>query len=240
LECGERRIADIGALIGGCHRSQRVPRLRIAKPIALFGVAVTGYRSGMRDEPQRVEPSSAAASHHGDPVSIRAVGIVVPAHNDESSVARTVRSVLIASRTATRTFGVTCRTVIVADSCSDQTVHQARDALGDLGTVLGVDVGDTERARRLGTDYLLRELSELGHAPDTVWLASTDADAAVATDWIVKQLRAALRGAGAVADIVELANVSEDLELPLDESQGVARSSAPHRDADEQPAAERS
>lgn len=127
------------------------------------------------------------------------IGIVVPAQNEEASIEPCIESIRRSCETAPRRdYWI----VIVADSCTDDTVPRARRAVAGAGEVLECDARSAGSARRLGVDAALahfrgRELSQ-------IWLANTDADSIVPRDWITVQLRLADTGVAAVAGIVTL------------------------------------
>lgn len=122
--------------------------------------------------------------------------MVVPARNEEGSVAACVLSV----RAALRRSGHPGRIVVVADRCSDETALVARRALGPDGDVLLSSVGRAGAARGVGAAHVLAH----AHAPRSTWLATTDADGTVPSDWLAVQLSHARAGAAAVAGIVVL------------------------------------
>ena len=136
------------------------------------------------------------------------VAVVVPAHDEEDSIAACIASIRVACAAAHPADAVI---VVVADRCTDRTAARARSALGDAGLVVEVDVRSAGAARRVGT------LVALGHAPPphrSVWIASTDADTTVPPDWIATQLRHASHGAAGIAGLVRLP-AGHALEAPF-------------------------
>jgi cellulose synthase/poly-beta-1,6-N-acetylglucosamine synthase-like glycosyltransferase len=127
------------------------------------------------------------------------VGIVVPARNEEQTVAGCIASIRRASEAAPL---IRCWTVVVSDHSSDRTAERARCALGLHGEVIECDVGSAGAARRAGCEAVLAHFRDVAH--DRLWLANTDADSVVPTDWLAVQLAAADHGAAAVAGIVKL------------------------------------
>jgi len=125
------------------------------------------------------------------------VGIVVPARNEQSRIQRCLDSVLEAAAAsgAERAF-----VVVVADCCTDRTVSLAERTLGSRGRVIECDAAAPGTARRLGVDAVLAELRTVPRS--RLWLANTDADSYVPTDWIHRQLQMADDGATAIAGIV--------------------------------------
>jgi cellulose synthase/poly-beta-1,6-N-acetylglucosamine synthase-like glycosyltransferase len=127
------------------------------------------------------------------------IGIVVPAQNEEASIESCIESIRRSCETAQlRNHWI----VVVADSCSDNTLPRARGAVHGAGEVLECAVRSAGSARRLGVDAVLAHFrgQDLRH----IWLANTDADTIVPRDWITVQLRLADTGIAAVAGIVKL------------------------------------
>lgn len=128
------------------------------------------------------------------------VGVVVPARNEESSIQRCIRSIEASCKASRRCaeFWI----VIVADRCSDRTVHRAHAELGASGEVIQCSAGSPGTARRLGASAVLEHFATA--AARTVWLANTDADTHVPLAWIETHLELADASASAVAGIVAL------------------------------------
>jgi cellulose synthase/poly-beta-1,6-N-acetylglucosamine synthase-like glycosyltransferase len=127
-----------------------------------------------------------------------AVGVVIPAQNEETTIESCVTSVL-RSRVRAR---VDHWVVVVADLCTDCTVERARRALGKAGEVIEASAGSAGAARRAGVAGVLKHWGN--RDPSHVWLANTDADTEVSHDWIAVQLGFADEGVTAVAGIVHL------------------------------------
>lgn len=104
------------------------------------------------------------------------LGIVIPAHNEERTIADCLSAALAASRNP-RLQGEAVAVVVVLDSCCDDT--QAI-CLAQGVDVLLVDVRNVGAARAAGADWLLERGAR--------WLAFTDADTCVSTDWLAEQL----------------------------------------------------
>lgn len=141
-----------------------------------------------------------------------AIGVVIPARNEEQTIERCVYSVLIA-HDALRQCG-RLWIVIVADSCTDRTVESARMAVGGFGEVIECNVHSAGSARRLGVATVLNHFG--GISPSHIWLANTDADSHVPANWLHTHLEFAKSGETALAGIVELE------PNPNDEAQGQA------------------
>jgi glucosyl-3-phosphoglycerate synthase len=97
-------------------------------------------------------------------------------------------------------------TILVLDGCRDHTlqvIEQASPLLRlTVHTVTLPQPQGVGRARRLGMDIAHRRLTQIGalHA----LIASTDADSAVAPDWLSAQLALAKQGAVAIGGLIEL------------------------------------
>jgi glycosyltransferase involved in cell wall biosynthesis len=139
--------------------------------------------------------------------AVRAVLIVIPARDEEDRIGRCLRSVIAASNAARDALDVETRIVVVADRCSDRTVHLATETLeGHGGEVLSADWGEVGSARRVG---VVAGLAHVLHHPTEVWIANTDADCEVPEDWLITQLAHAERGADAVLGIVSVDHFDE-------------------------------
>ena len=117
--------------------------------------------------------------------AIAAVGVVVPAHNEETLLP----ACLAALRRTASALHVPVHVLVVADMCSDRTaaVAQARGA-----RVISIQARRVGAARAAGMRELLRLTS--GSDPSGVWLATTDADTVVPPRWLRRQLEYANAG----------------------------------------------
>jgi glycosyltransferase involved in cell wall biosynthesis len=134
---------------------------------------------------------------------IGAVGVVVPAHDEEDLLPTALRSLATATE-RTRMRGLVVDVVVVADACADGTAAIARTA--------GVRVVETAvrsvgAARAAGCREVLGRLGP--RHLDTVWLATTDADSVVPRDWLDVQIRHADAGADLVLGTVEVRDWGE-------------------------------
>jgi glycosyltransferase involved in cell wall biosynthesis len=128
------------------------------------------------------------------PVDIGVVGIVVPARNEELRITRCLTALTAATRFV-RTAADTApriRPIVVVDRSTDRTLHLARKWPGV--EVLTSDAGRVGAARGAGVNHLLRSEFRAGVTAENVWIACTDADSAVPTEWLSAQLQHARAG----------------------------------------------
>lgn len=129
-----------------------------------------------------------------------AVGVVIPASNEEKTIGKCLRSILSSAARCTRCEGLWV--VVVADCCSDQTATIAGRVLAGTGEVIECAVRSPGSARRIGARAVLEHFKGLD--AKRIWLANTDADTHVPENWLDTHLRLADGSASAVAGIVEL------------------------------------
>lgn len=127
-----------------------------------------------------------------------AVGIVIPARDEEALIGACIDSVMCAAKTAGSRFWA----VVVADSCTDNTARVARAHLGAQGEVVQCAKGSAGAARRLGVEAVLTHFARV--APRSIWLANTDADTRVPANWLTTQLHLADTGITGIAGIIKL------------------------------------
>jgi len=104
------------------------------------------------------------------------LGVVIPAHNEQATIASCVAAVLEATRSP-RLQQEEALVVVVTDSCSDATGRTAAHA-GAI--VIDVNARNVGAARAAGAQLLLDRGAR--------WLAFTDADTLVSPDWLAEQL----------------------------------------------------
>ncbi|MER5648675.1 glycosyltransferase [Streptosporangium sp. NPDC002524] len=131
---------------------------------------------------------------------IQAVGVVVPARDEEELLPACLASLDLAGRLVP---GVAVHLVVVADACGDRTASVAARA---GATVVEGTMTNVGRARRAGAQVLLRRTRGLD--PATVWVATTDADTLVPPCWLGRQLRHAAQGWEAVVGTVTVTDWS--------------------------------
>jgi glycosyltransferase involved in cell wall biosynthesis len=128
---------------------------------------------------------------------IEAVGVVVPAHNEETLLP----ACLAALGRVASVVGVPVSVLVVADTCTDRTAAVAR-ACG--ARVIAIGARNVGAARAAGMAELLRLTA--GVDPSAVWLATTDADTVVPPGWLERQLRYVGQGWDVVLGTVTVAD----------------------------------
>ncbi len=135
--------------------------------------------------------------------------VVVPARNEEARVGACLDSLataVAALERAERSLPVTV--VVVLDGCTDRTAEVV--ARRPWAHARPVDLGVVGAVRRHGVQagaaLLMSPGDGVGSArplPDRVWLAHTDADSRVPSDWLTGQVALAERGFDLVLGSVE-------------------------------------
>jgi glycosyltransferase involved in cell wall biosynthesis len=133
-------------------------------------------------------------------IRTRAVGVVVPVHNEEELLGPALAAIARAFSEVTHR-GIALRTAIVLDGCSDDSATIARRWARSLArlkgphqsAVLRCRAAGVGRARRLGAATLLRCWPTF--SPRNIWLATTDADSRVPPGWLATQVAAHELGA---------------------------------------------
>lgn len=136
---------------------------------------------------------------------IEAVGVVVPARDEEVLLPAALQALAVAVDRVRSTCAVTVDVVVVLDDCGDGSaaVVASHPEVCSISTVSG-NVG---LARAAGFSHLISDHS-LASARE-LWLASTDADSRVPRDWLVRQLELARSGADLVVGTVDVDDWSE-------------------------------
>ena len=129
-------------------------------------------------------------------VRTKAVGVVVPVHNEEELLGPALGAIECAFSEVMHR-GIEGRTAIVLDGCSDNSATIARHWARSLArlkvphqsvVVLPRRSTGVGEARRLGAAALLRKWRRL--SPRNIWLATTDADSRVPPAWLSAQVAA--------------------------------------------------
>jgi GT2 family glycosyltransferase len=118
---------------------------------------------------------------------IRLVVVVVPACNEQDTIAECLTSVARAA--AELPSRVAVRTMVVLDRCTDGTQDIVAGIPG-VEAVVGA-AGTAGAARALGAATVL---ASCGLPWDEVWIANTDADSTVPLDWLTTMLASAELG----------------------------------------------
>ncbi len=130
---------------------------------------------------------------------IEALGVVVPAHDEQDLLPRCLAALDTAVCAVARRPGAPRVHVVVAlDACTD--------ASGEIATrarvrVVRLDARNVGCARAAGMAAIL-EL-ETTTVTDRIWVCTTDADSVVPSHWLTRQLELAEDGALAVVGTVE-------------------------------------
>ena len=117
------------------------------------------------------------------------LAILIPARDEERLLSRCLRSVETARQCLPA--AVTSDVIVVSDSSRDKTAEIARKLLRRSGIVVCTNAG------------------RVGAAPKYCWLANTDADCEVPTNWLRDQLSIAAQGFAAVAGTVLVDSFAE-------------------------------
>ncbi len=134
----------------------------------------------------------------------RMMAVVVPAHNEQDLIGACVAGIRRAAAHPALS-GIRVHLVLVLDDCRDATAERAAAAFAAPGsalasTIVSVSVRNVGRARARGAD----QVGILAGAIDAeeVWLATTDADSVVPSDWLAHHLELRRRGADGCAGTV--------------------------------------
>ncbi len=126
--------------------------------------------------------------------ALRHILVVVPARNEAETLAACLASLVDACAAVP---SVTTTIVLVLDGCTDDSAAIA--AGFPQVVVLAEDVANVGRARGLGAAVGLRLIDD---DPDSVWIATTDADGTVPPSWLAVHLDVARSGSDAFVGAV--------------------------------------
>jgi glycosyltransferase involved in cell wall biosynthesis len=124
--------------------------------------------------------------------------VAIPARDEARSIRECIRSVDRAAAEVT----VQVFVVVAADSCSDDTLSVARATVTEFCEVVVIE-GVWGRAGAARAAAVQHALDHLPQENGPIWIANTDADCVVPTQWLRIQLELATE-VDAVAGIVEL------------------------------------
>lgn len=105
----------------------------------------------------------------------KTIGIVIPAHNEADSISDCLASIKLAISRLPDAIAV--HTLVVLDSCVDETLLKVQQAQADF---LCCNFRCVGQVRDLGVRYLIDKGAD--------WIACTDADSRVEPDWLIAQL----------------------------------------------------
>jgi hypothetical protein len=136
---------------------------------------------------------------------VAAVGVVLPVHNEEKLLPRSLQGLEVAMHALPPS--ISCRVAVVLDQCRDASsaiAHRWGARFGAL--VISRECGSVGMARQVGGRALLSLWP--GQDPARIWLATTDADSRVPEEWLTVQLEAYVSGADMWAGRVRVAEES--------------------------------
>ena len=134
------------------------------------------------------------ASHSGGSGHISWIGVVVPAHNEQELLPGCLAGLAAAAAASP----VQVEVLVVLDSCTDASTTAA----GNVPTMT-ISERNVGAARRAGFGRLLRS-RPAGVLDSQTWLATTDADTIVPSNWLTGMLMHAAAGWDAVAGTVRV------------------------------------
>ncbi|HEX3564209.1 MAG TPA: glycosyltransferase [Acidimicrobiales bacterium] len=138
--------------------------------------------------------------------SAQLLAVVVPAHNEELTIEPCLESIYD-SLDHPEVRGIPAMVVAVLDDCSDTTGDRVLPRRRPPTAVIEIRARNVGIARSIGFQAALD--AGAGLPPETVWLATTDADSVVPADWMARQLAWRSRGAQAVAGTVRVSSWCE-------------------------------
>jgi hypothetical protein len=137
---------------------------------------------------------------------LRALGVVVPVHNEESVVTSALEAIDRAIRRLPS--DIHCRVAVVLDTCEDSSSSRvAQWSIGSPALVLCSRGRNVGRARKQGCEALVSTFSEFDR--NAIWLATTDADSIVPEDWLRVQVASFHQGVDVWAGRVGVADGTE-------------------------------
>jgi glycosyltransferase involved in cell wall biosynthesis len=130
--------------------------------------------------------------------------VVIPARNEEFLLPRCLRSVQAARLRLPDT--VTSDIVVASDCSHDRTREVAATCLGNSGVVICTESGRVGAARAVAARTALNRYTG---SLNRCWIANTDADCEVPSNWLLNQLAIAKRGFTAVAGVIDVDSFDE-------------------------------
>jgi glycosyltransferase involved in cell wall biosynthesis len=135
---------------------------------------------------------------------IERIGVVIPACNEEELLP----ACLDAVDAAVAECGLPTLVVVALDNCTDRS--RAIVSAHPVASLVEVSAGKVGVARGAGAAAVLRWARRT--PPARLWLATTDADSLVRSDWLRSQVALANAGCEVVLGTVEVADWSEHPE----------------------------
>ena len=130
--------------------------------------------------------------------------VVVPARNEERLLPHCLISLINAKRKLPIT--ASCEIIVAIDSSTDGSLEVCQDLLEGHGRAIVVNHGSVGMARAAAAGA---GLVSLNGRLERCWIASTDADCVVPSDWLMRQLDHADSGIQAVAGIIDVKDFSD-------------------------------
>jgi glycosyltransferase involved in cell wall biosynthesis len=136
---------------------------------------------------------------------VELLAVVIPARDEERLLGPCLDAVLAAvdhlgDGPPARPSRVAVEVVVALDSCTDRSA----DVAGRFPVrIVHLDTGSVGAARRAAAGVALDAAGRRGSRPEVTWLACTDADTVVPSDWLARHLVAADAGADVLLGTVE-------------------------------------
>ena len=150
----------------------------------MFAVFLLGICDS-RGVPRNLATLSLPAVSPTHAPKIRAVGIVIAAHNHGAEIARCIASIFAANRHCG--WHNSLWIVVVSDRCTDDTAKKAREALGAFGQVLVLSAHSRQATHQVGAATVMDHFSDVPR--HKLLLTSTDPSAKLPPDWIDRQIK---------------------------------------------------
>jgi len=133
-------------------------------------------------------------TRHPPATEYPALAVVIPARNEEHRLARCLRAVAAADASlhATHPGAPVTRVVVALDRCTDRS--HAVVAQWPAVEVLTCQFGNVGAARAAGVNHLIGYPTAPLKPGEPHWIACTDADSAVPTDWLLHHMSHARTG----------------------------------------------
>jgi hypothetical protein len=131
---------------------------------------------------------------------IEAVGIVMPANDEETLIGEAVEALEVAR--ARVSAPIDTFLVVVLDACVDRSRARAEPYLRGPHRLTDVSYANVGRARAHGAELALRHFAHRDLS--RVWLATTDADSRVSPRWLVEHIAIANTGVDALAGVIQI------------------------------------